>query len=202
MWLNTPTTRLLYRWMWCSQGVWLLSFRGGKLSKAICSVILWGYVSKLQQRRGRLVAFLIIGSSFEKTLCPESYSPEEERLDSLLYIIGGKTTVYIDWLFSRYRKGEKEFFGSQWWEMHAELMIIASEIVLPMSITAIVATSGSHDSYHAKWVDTLFVGSFGNIWYKVDEGRNWGAASGRLNHIVVPFCLLYVSWKIEPIHAH
>ncbi|CAM9611494.1 unnamed protein product, partial [Ascophyllum nodosum] len=30
-------------------------------------------------------------------------------------------------------------------------MILASEMVLPLSITAILTTSGFHDSRHAKW---------------------------------------------------
>ena len=34
-------------------------------------------------------------------------------------------------------------------------MILASEMVLPLSITAILTTSGFHDSRHAKQVDTL-----------------------------------------------
>ncbi|CAN0197906.1 unnamed protein product, partial [Ascophyllum nodosum] len=53
--------------------------------------------------------------------------------------------------FARYRRGEKEFFGHQWWEAHSEIMILASEMVLPLSITAILTTSGSHDSRHAQW---------------------------------------------------
>ena len=35
-------------------------------------------------------------------------------------------------------------------------MIVASEMVLPLSITAIFTTSGSHDSRHAQQVDTLY----------------------------------------------
>lgn len=52
----------------------------------------------------------------------------------------------------RYRKGKKEVFGSQWWETHSELMIVSSEMVLPLAITGIFTTSGDHNSEHAKQV--------------------------------------------------
>lgn len=55
-------------------------------------------------------------------------------------------------IFYRYRKGKKEVFGSQWWETHSELMIVSSEMVLPLAITAIFTTSGDHNSQHAKQV--------------------------------------------------
>ena len=35
-------------------------------------------------------------------------------------------------------------------------MILASEMVLPLSITAIFTTSGSHDSRHAQQVESLY----------------------------------------------
>lgn len=54
----------------------------------------------------------------------------------------------------RYRKGDMVMMGNRWWEMHAELMAVATEMVLPLSITAIFSssgtTSGSHSSEHAK----------------------------------------------------
>eukprot|EP00752_Nemacystus_decipiens_P002581 g2416.t2 len=55
--------------------------------------------------------------------------------------------------YVRYRKGEQIDFIWQyeWWEMHEEIMIVASEAVLPLGITAIFATGGEHGSSHAHW---------------------------------------------------
>lgn len=53
-------------------------------------------------------------------------------------------------LWPRYRKGEIVLLGKMWYEVHAECMVMASEAVLPMAITAIVATGGLHRSSHAK----------------------------------------------------
>ncbi|CAM9782649.1 unnamed protein product, partial [Ectocarpus sp. 12 AP-2014] len=52
---------------------------------------------------------------------------------------------------ARYRKGKKSFIGNQWWEMHQECMVICAEALLPLAITAVFTTSGSHNSEHAKW---------------------------------------------------
>lgn len=49
-----------------------------------------------------------------------------------------------------YRKGETVAFGKEWYQMHEECMIIASEAVLPLAITAIFATYGRSSNEHAK----------------------------------------------------
>lgn len=54
-------------------------------------------------------------------------------------------------LAHRYYKGS-EVWGQKWFEVHAELMVVTTEAVLPLAITAIAATNGSHDSEHAKYV--------------------------------------------------
>ncbi|CAN0025142.1 unnamed protein product, partial [Ectocarpus sp. 6 AP-2014] len=55
--------------------------------------------------------------------------------------------------YVRYRKGEEIDFiwRYQWWEMHEEIMIVASEAVLPLGITAIFASGGEHQNEHAHW---------------------------------------------------
>lgn len=62
----------------------------------------------------------------------------------LAFFLGG-------WGRGRYRKGKTSITGSLWWEVHEECMIVASEAVLPLGITAVITTGGSHDSGHAKW---------------------------------------------------
>lgn len=53
----------------------------------------------------------------------------------------------------RYRKGETvEWAGRTWYQMHEEIMIVASEAVLPLGITAMFATTGgSRSKAHARW---------------------------------------------------
>lgn len=51
----------------------------------------------------------------------------------------------------RYCKGKTSFIGNTWWEMHEECMIVCAEALIPLSITAVVTTGGSHVSEHAKW---------------------------------------------------
>ena len=52
----------------------------------------------------------------------------------------------------RYRKGDTIGWAKrEWYEMHEELMIVASEAVLPLGITAVVASGGEHESSHAHW---------------------------------------------------
>ncbi|CAM9989598.1 unnamed protein product, partial [Ascophyllum nodosum] len=59
--------------------------------------------------------------------------------ESDFYLVHGALILFA-WLallpvgvfFARYRKGGKEFFGHQWWETHSEIMILASEMVLPL----------------------------------------------------------------------
>ncbi|CAM9558139.1 unnamed protein product [Pylaiella littoralis] len=56
--------------------------------------------------------------------------------------------------YVRYRKGESITwfsFDFEWFEMHQELMIIASEAVLPLAITAVFASGGDHTTSHAHW---------------------------------------------------
>ncbi|CAM9319898.1 unnamed protein product [Pylaiella littoralis] len=56
--------------------------------------------------------------------------------------------------YVRYRKGESIrlcSFDFEWFEMHQELMIIASEAVLPLAITAVFASGGDHTTSHAHW---------------------------------------------------
>ncbi|CAM9703751.1 unnamed protein product, partial [Ectocarpus sp. 12 AP-2014] len=39
--------------------------------------------------------------------------------------------------YARYRKGDAiKWAGREWYEMHEEIMIVASEVVLPLGITA------------------------------------------------------------------
>lgn len=57
----------------------------------------------------------------------------------------------------RYRKGKTSVLGNLWWEMHEECMIVCAEAVIPLSITAVVSTGGSHDSAHARWGEEALV---------------------------------------------
>lgn len=41
--------------------------------------------------------------------------------------------------------------GREWYEMHEEIMILASEAVLPLGITAVFASGGDHTTDHAHW---------------------------------------------------
>ena len=41
--------------------------------------------------------------------------------------------------------------GRQWYEMHQEIMILTAEAVLPLGITAVVASGGDHTTEHAHW---------------------------------------------------
>eukprot|EP00903_Cladosiphon_okamuranus_P015565 g14370.t1 len=54
--------------------------------------------------------------------------------------------------YARYRKGTRiKWAGFEWYEMHQEIMILASEAVLPLGITAVFASGGDHTSEHAHW---------------------------------------------------
>ncbi|CAM9704645.1 unnamed protein product, partial [Ectocarpus fasciculatus] len=55
--------------------------------------------------------------------------------------------------YVRYRKGEEIDFiwRYEWWEMHEEIMIVASEAVLPLGITAIFASGSQRGTEHAHW---------------------------------------------------
>ncbi|CAM9216757.1 unnamed protein product [Sphacelaria rigidula] len=77
--------------------------------------------------------------------------------------------------FARYHKGD-EILGQAWHQRHAEVMIVASETVLPLSITAIFSTSGDHSSEHAIWGIYLIVAVATQVlsgWLRVKalEGR-------------------------------
>lgn len=50
----------------------------------------------------------------------------------------------------RYRKGQQVAFGRPWYGAHAQVMVVASEAVLPLAITAIFATNGDNSSSHAR----------------------------------------------------
>lgn len=39
----------------------------------------------------------------------------------------------------------------EWYEMHEEIMIVTSEAVLPLAITAVFASGGDHTTEHAHW---------------------------------------------------
>lgn len=41
--------------------------------------------------------------------------------------------------------------GLEWYEMHEELMVVASEAVLPLGVTAVFASGGDHSTLHAHW---------------------------------------------------
>ena len=41
--------------------------------------------------------------------------------------------------------------GNLWWDMYEECMVVCSEALLPLAITALFATGGPHNSEHAKW---------------------------------------------------
>ncbi|CAB1101232.1 unnamed protein product [Ectocarpus sp. CCAP 1310/34] len=54
--------------------------------------------------------------------------------------------------YARYRKGDAiKWAGRQWYEMHEEIMIVASEAVLPLGITAVFASRGRTSEAHAHW---------------------------------------------------
>ena len=44
-----------------------------------------------------------------------------------------------------------DWAGYEWYEMHEEIMILASEAVLPLGITAVFASGGNHTTSHAHW---------------------------------------------------
>lgn len=48
-----------------------------------------------------------------------------------------------------YTKG-RDPFGKEWLEWHSDIMIVVSEAVLPLSITAILTAGGEHESEHAE----------------------------------------------------
>lgn len=54
----------------------------------------------------------------------------------------------------RYHKGT-DVWGKIWHERHAELMVVASEAVLPLAIAAIASTGGAHNSEHARCENTF-----------------------------------------------
>ncbi|CAN0184392.1 unnamed protein product, partial [Scytosiphon promiscuus] len=81
--------------------------------------------------------------------------------------------------YVRYRKGEEIDFiwQYQWWEMHEEIMIVASEAVLPLGITAIFASGGGHNSEHAHWGYYMIAAVIAQVltgWLRVKglEGKN------------------------------
>lgn len=52
----------------------------------------------------------------------------------------------------RYRKGDAiKWAGREWYDMHADIMIVASEAVLPLGITAVFASRGRTSAAHAHW---------------------------------------------------
>ncbi|CAM9831972.1 unnamed protein product [Ectocarpus sp. 4 AP-2014] len=54
--------------------------------------------------------------------------------------------------YARYRKGDAiKWAGREWYEMHEEIMIVASEAVLPLGITAVFASRGRTSEAHARW---------------------------------------------------
>lgn len=60
---------------------------------------------------------------------------------------------------SRYSKGHKvKWAGREWYEMHQELMILTSEAVLPLAITAVFVSKGDHSTNHAHWGYLMIVG--------------------------------------------
>lgn len=58
----------------------------------------------------------------------------------------------------RYRKGDAvKWAGREWYDMHGELMIVASEAILPLGITAVFASRGGTSVQHAYWGYYLIV---------------------------------------------
>ncbi|CBJ27734.1 peroxidase [Ectocarpus siliculosus] len=54
--------------------------------------------------------------------------------------------------YARYRKGDAiKWAGREWYEMHEDIMIVASEAVLPLGITAVFASRGRTSEAHAHW---------------------------------------------------
>ncbi|CAM9152625.1 unnamed protein product [Ectocarpus sp. 12 AP-2014] len=61
--------------------------------------------------------------------------------------------ILAPWGIYYVRQGEEIDFiwRYEWWEMHEEIMIVASEAVLPLGITAIFASGSQHGTEHAHW---------------------------------------------------
>eukprot|EP00904_Undaria_pinnatifida_P011027 jgi/Undpi1/7054/HiC_scaffold_21.g09528.m1 len=75
-----------------------------------------------------------------------------ESLHGALMLIAWMILAPVGIYYIRYRKGEAvDWAGRQWYEMHEEIMIVTAEAVLPMGITAVVASGGNHISKHAHW---------------------------------------------------
>eukprot|EP00904_Undaria_pinnatifida_P011031 jgi/Undpi1/7058/HiC_scaffold_21.g09532.m1 len=75
-----------------------------------------------------------------------------ESLHGALMLIAWMILAPVGIYYIRYRKGEEvNWAGRQWYEMHKEIMIVTSEAVLPLGITAVVATGGNHTTKHAHW---------------------------------------------------
>ncbi|CAM9534507.1 unnamed protein product [Ascophyllum nodosum] len=73
-------------------------------------------------------------------------------LHGALMLIAWLLIAPIGIYFIRYRKGDNiGWAGREWFEMHEEIMIVASEAVLPLGITAVFASGGNHRSSHAHW---------------------------------------------------
>eukprot|EP00904_Undaria_pinnatifida_P011028 jgi/Undpi1/7055/HiC_scaffold_21.g09529.m1 len=83
----------------------------------------------------------------------EAHCEDDENFESLhgaLMLIAWMILAPFGIYYIRYRKGEEvNWAGRQWYEMHEEIMIVTSEAVLPLGITAVVATGGDHTSKHA-----------------------------------------------------
>ncbi|CAM9873857.1 unnamed protein product [Ectocarpus sp. 6 AP-2014] len=61
--------------------------------------------------------------------------------------------ILAPWGIYYVRQGEEIDFiwRYEWWEMHEEIMIVASEAVLPLGITAIFASGSQRGTEHAHW---------------------------------------------------
>ncbi|CAM9198778.1 unnamed protein product [Choristocarpus tenellus] len=95
----------------------------------------------------RLIASLNFATGEARLSCDDD--TEYYALHGALLLIAWLILVPLGFYFVRYRKGS-EIRGTPWYEAHAEAMIIASEAVIPLGVTAIAASSGGgHNSPHA-----------------------------------------------------
>eukprot|EP00752_Nemacystus_decipiens_P001683 g1633.t1 len=84
-----------------------------------------------------------------ETVCEDN---EFITLHGALMLIAWMVLAPVGIYYARYRKGTRiKWAGFEWYEMHQEVMIVASEAVLPLGITAIFASGGDHTTRHAHW---------------------------------------------------
>ncbi|CAM9298493.1 unnamed protein product [Ectocarpus sp. 4 AP-2014] len=94
-----------------------------------------------------------VGSSLETNKSKEKGPDPCHWKRSATRIIRHGMAMLAPSFLHRYRKGEEIDFiwRYEWWEMHEEIMIVASEAVLPLGITAIFASGSQRGTEHAHW---------------------------------------------------